>query len=140
MPKREPIIAALAQRLASVPGIATFDRRLKHWKDVPASAQPALFVLADGQAVERQGRGLSALTIRVRAYLYSRNNDGTCQNDLLDAIDDALAPIDGDPDYGAECTLGGLASSCRIEGEIETDEGLLGDQAVAIVPITIVVP
>ena len=140
MQKREPIFAALAKRLASIPGIATFDRRHKHWKDVPASAQPALFMLAAGQTVERRGHGLSALTLRVQLYLYSRNNDDTCQNDLLDAIDDALAPIDGDPDYGAECTLGGLASSCRIEGEIETDEGLLGDQAVAIVPIVVVVP
>jgi hypothetical protein len=140
LPKREPIFDALAKRLQAVDGIATFERKLKHWDNVPASQQPALFMAAAGQTVERQGRGLSALTIRVQLYLYNRNNDGTSQNDLLDAIDDALAPVDSEPDYGVECTLGGLVSSCRIEGEIETDEGLLGDQAVAIVPIVVVVP
>ena len=32
-------------------------------------------------------------------------------------------------------TLGGLVHDCRIAGDIETDEGRLGDQAVAIIPI-----
>jgi hypothetical protein len=37
-------------------------------------------------------------------------------------------------------TLGGLVNYCRIEGDIETDEGLLGEQAVAIIPVSILVP
>jgi hypothetical protein len=51
-------------------------------------------------------------------------------NQLVDAIELALSP---GPAF-EEQTLGGLVSHCRIVGEIETDEGVLGDQAVAIIP------
>ena len=36
-----------------------------------------------------------------------------------------------------EQTLDGLVMGCRIDGKIETDEGALGAQSVAIVPITV---
>ena len=34
-------------------------------------------------------------------------------------------------------TLGGLVAHAWIDGVIETDEGVLGDQAVAIIPVVI---
>jgi len=136
MRHREQILAALADRLKSVGGIATFDRRLRHWEEVPPAEQPALFMLAAGQTVESTGRGLPALRVNVNLYLYSRTDGPDSQNDLLDALDDALEPDDGE----CENTLGGLVESCRIEGQIETDEGLLDRQSVAIVPIVILVP
>ena len=37
-------------------------------------------------------------------------------------------------------TLGGLVSDCWISGKIETDEGALGGQAVAIIPIEMIWP
>ena len=36
-------------------------------------------------------------------------------------------------------TLGGLAAHAWTAGKIETDEGVLGGQAVAIVPVEILV-
>lgn len=60
----------------------------------------------------------------------------TVINPLLDAIEAALAP---DPVDNLQ-TLGGLVAHCWIAGKIETDEGVLGGQAVAIVPIEILVP
>jgi len=119
-----------------VPGVRTFGRRLAHWADVPAPDQPALFMAAAGQTVTVEGRGLPPRrSLPVRLYLYNRNDDPGQQNDLLDAIETALEPNDEET-----LTLGGLVSHCRIEGEIETDEGLLGEQAVAIVPVSILVP
>ncbi|HXP74621.1 MAG TPA: hypothetical protein VN823_10790 [Stellaceae bacterium] len=57
-------------------------------------------------------------------------------NPLLDAIETALAP---DLVTNVQ-SLGGLVAHCWIAGKVETDEGVLGGQAVAIVPIEILVP
>ena len=57
-------------------------------------------------------------------------------NPLIDAIEAALAP---DPTSLVQ-SLGGLVDHAWIAGKIESDEGLLGDQAVAIVPIDILIP
>ena len=60
-------------------------------------------------------------------------------NPLLDAIEAALAPQAGGDLAANVVTLGGLAYQAWINGKIETDEGTLGGQSVAIVPIRIVV-
>jgi len=136
---REAIFSALAKRIEAIPGIETFSRQLKHWSDVPISSQPALYMAQGNQTVSLEGRGMPPKrSLPVKLYLYSQNDDPALQNDLLDAIENALEP---DRNHGeTTLTLGGLASHCRIEGEIETDEGLLGSQAVAIIPVSIFVP
>ena len=58
-------------------------------------------------------------------------------NPLLDAVVAALAPGGADLAVNAQ-TLGGLVSHCWLAGKIETDEGALGGQAVAILPVEIV--
>jgi hypothetical protein len=55
---------------------------------------------------------------------------------MLDAIERAF----GADDPGQVQTLGGLAKRVTINGRIETDEGLLGEYAYAIVPVEILVP
>jgi hypothetical protein len=134
--KREAIYAALAKRLEAIPGIETFCRKLLHWSDVQAGEQPALFMAAGNQAILVEGHGMPPKrTLSINLYIYNQNEDPALQNNLLDAIEAALEPI------GEETlSLGGLVHYCRIEGEIETDEGLLGKQAVAIVPVSILVP
>jgi hypothetical protein len=134
--RREDVFKALETILEAVPGVRTFGRRLVPWADVPPSDQPALFMLCAGQTVTVDGRGVPPKrSLPVELYLYNQNDDPAQQNDLLDAIEAALEP------RGEETlTLGGLVSHCRIEGEIETDEGLLDSQAVAIIPVSILVP
>jgi hypothetical protein len=134
---REAIHSALASLLEAVPGVKTFSRKLRHWSDVPASEQPALFMAAQNQAVIVDGLGIPPKrNLPVRLYLYSQSHDPALQNELLDALEKALEPAPNE----IALTLGGLVSHCRIEGEIELDEGLLGEQAVAIIPISILVP
>jgi len=58
----------------------------------------------------------------------------TTLNNEVDAI---VAALDREPASGMQ-TLGGLVHDCRIAGDIETDEGRLGQQAVAIIPIEII--
>jgi hypothetical protein len=134
--RREDVFKALETILEAVPGVRTFGRRLVPWADVPPSDQPALYMLCANQTVTVEGRGIPPKrSLPVTLYLYNQNDDPAQQNDLLDAIEAALEP------RGEETlTLGGLVSHCRIEGEIETDEGLLDSQAVAIVPVSILVP
>jgi len=136
MNDREAIFSALEKLIEAIPGVATFSRRLMHWTDVEADRQPALYMTASNQNVTINGYGLPPrLELPVKLYLYNQNRDPAQQNVLLDAIENALAPKDEDV-----LTLGGLVSHCWIEGEIETDEGLLGDQAVAIIPVSILIP
>lgn len=138
--QREPIFAALAARLGTLPGVVTFSRRLRHWNDVAAVEQPAVF-LAQGAQNATTDTGLPTIwTLSADLYVYVRTDGGQdpgpILNQVLDAIDAALAP---DNDVAGRQTLGGLVHYCRIEGAIETDEGTLGDQAVAIIPISILV-
>lgn len=142
---REPIYQALFALLANAAGFATASRRLRHWSDVAAVEQPALFMAQKSETAE-QKRGLPTKWIcDVDAYVYCHAPDeltapATALNPLLDAIETALAPQpDGDTATNT-LTLSGLAYQAWINGKIETDEGTLGGQAVAIVPIRITIP
>lgn len=138
---REPIYAALFARLQAVPGLVTVSRRLKHWHDVPPADQPSLYQSQQGESTTTTSGQPTIWRLSVDLYLYARAPDGDTSsapilNPLLDAIENALKP---DNPVTNTCTLGGLVQYARISGRIETDEGSLGDQAVAIIPIEILV-
>ncbi len=137
---REPIYAALFILAAGAAGFATTSRRLRHWSDVGPAEQPALFVIQKSETAEERRPLPAKWRARVDLYLYAHAPDdstppATAMNPLLDAVETALAP---DPVSNVQ-TLGGLVQHCWIAGRIETDEGVLGGQAVAIVPIEILV-
>lgn len=136
---REAIYAALFAKLAAVPGLVTTSRRLKHWNDVPQSMQPALYQAQRNETAVQMSRQRVKWTFKLDVYLYVRTDGaqapGPIINPLMDAIELALAPNAVEEVQ----TLGGLVAHCWIDGAIETDEGTLGDQAVAIIPITILV-
>jgi hypothetical protein len=121
----------------------TATRKLATWENVAPEDQPALF-LQKGTEDANKRRGLPTIwKFGFKLYLYvhtGAQNDpdiGPSQllNPLLDAIDAALTPDDND----TNCTLGGLVSHCAINGTIEIFPGTLGDEAVAIVPIEVLV-
>jgi hypothetical protein len=135
---REAIYSALFDLLKGAAEFQTASRRLKHWSDVPAADQPALFQAQRREIVEGEP-GLPRIhMLHVDAYIYANTGDsdlspGEFLNPLLDAIEAALAP---NPITNKQ-QLGGLVEHVWVEGEIETDEGTLGDQGVCIVPIVI---
>lgn len=136
---RETIYAALFSKVSGIAGIVTASRRLWHWSDVPPASQPALY-MAQRSETAVQLRGVPpkwTLAVDLYLYAYSGNDHNAIPaqklNPLIDAIETALLPSPG----GFQ-TLGGLVSHCWIAGKIETDEGFLGPQAVAIIPIEIV--
>jgi hypothetical protein len=137
---REPIYLALFAKLQAIPGVVTASRRLQHWADVPATSQPAIF---QAQIKEKQEprKGLPAKVIlQCDVYLYvNSGNDLSVApapqlNQFMDAIEAALAP-----DVNGVQTLNNTVSHCWIEGEVITDEGALGAQAVAIIPVNILI-
>lgn len=136
---REPVYAALFALLSGAAPFVTASRRLRHWSDVGPAEQPALFVVQKSETAERRAGLPAKWRASVDVYIYAHAPDdatspATVLNPLLDAIEAALAPAGG-----AVQTLGGLASHAWIAGKIETDEGVLGGQAVAIVPVEILV-
>jgi len=144
---RETVYAALFALVTSVPGIRTQSRRLIHWADVNAADQPALFQVQSHQAPQQTGRGMPPKWL-LRAELYLYANAGSDPhvipaqqlNTLIDAIEAALKPATGNDIIQNVQTLGGIVSHCWLDGEIEVFDGALGEQAVAIVPISILVP
>lgn len=142
MVPRETVYAGLFARLAAIPGLVTASRRLRHWSDTPAALQPALFMVQRHERPQQVRGAPSAWTLLVDLYLYAHAggdpNAAPAQalNALIDGIEAALAP---EPASGVQ-TLGGLVSHCWIDpAGIETDEGALGEQAVAILPVAVAV-
>jgi hypothetical protein len=141
MISREPIYAALFALVSGAAGFVTAERRLRHWSDVSAAEQPALFQCQTRETAAIRTLGAPTVwTLAVELYLYAHSSDpyqapAGALNPLLDAVTAALAP---DPATGVQdLGLPAMVRHALIAGRIETDEGTLGDQAIAIVPIEI---
>ena len=138
---REPIYAALFALVSGATGFVTAERRLRHWSDVAPAEQPALFQSQRSEAAAVKALGAPTVwTLGVELYVYVHSSDphlapAMLLNPLLDAIDGALAPswVTGVQDLG----LPAMVQHAYIAGKIESDEGALGDQAVAMIPIEI---
>jgi hypothetical protein len=141
MINREPIYAALFGLLETAADFTAVDRRLRHWSDVSPAEQPALFMAQKTELASVKTLGAPTVwTLAVDLYVYAHSSDpylapATVLNPLLDAVEAALAPsaTTGIQDLG----LPAMVQHAYISGKIETDEGVLGDQAVAIVPVEI---
>lgn len=134
---REAIAAALFAKLQNAAKFVTVSRRLKHWVDVAAADQPALFVTQRDEDIKTTP-GLNPVSlIMADVYVYANTagdkllSPSTILNPLMDAIVTSLAP----EVMSNKQTLGGLVQHCWIEGKVQTDEGVLGDQGVLIIPI-----
>ena len=138
---RELIYSALWELGSSAARFASANRRLRHWADVAPGEQPALFMSEKGgqAAVKKLGAPI-VWTLYADFYLYAHSSDpylapATILNPLLDALESALAPS---PTTGIQnLGLPAMVQHAYISGKTQTDEGVLGDQAIAIVPVEI---
>lgn len=119
---------------AGLVGFTTSSTKLKHWNDVGKSAQPAFF-LSQGPQVPQGPPAPGAprawlLDYTARIYVNTAGDadPASALNPILDAIEALFVSPLGTPQ-----TLGGLVQWARIEGAIETFEGTLGDQEVALI-------
>src|SRR4051812_16293181 len=138
---REPIYAALFVRVATSAPFVTAARRLRHWSDVTPAEQPALFMRQKGEEAAGAERSTPTVwTLALELYIYAHASDpytapATVLNPLVDAVEAALAPLtaSGIQDLG----LPEMVRHACIAGKIEITEGVLRDQAVAMIPIEI---
>ncbi len=138
---REAIYAALWTLGSGAGSFASANRRLRHWADVAPVEQPALFMSEKGGHAQVKTLGAPIVwTLYADFYIYAHSSDpyaapATIINPLLDALEWALAPsaATGIQNLG----LPQMVQHAYIAGKIETDEGVLGDQAIAIVPVEI---
>lgn len=141
MTSREAIFAALfAKAAAASADFRTTSRTMRPWTEVDAAEQPALFQAEGKQSAEAKAGQPTKWIFRAELALYVHR--ATCgQADVVVAlnmlVDAIVAALDREAATGKQ-TLGVLVYECRISGDIETDEGRLGDQAVALIPIEII--
>lgn len=142
MSSRKAVFAALYALASGAAGFQTKSRTVRLFSDVAAPDQPAFF-----QSEGKQVRTVSAPgtqgkdTWHAELILYAHEANVPeggdvvdLLNDLVDAVLAALAP----PLGVDKQTLGGLVTDCRVDGTIDTSEGRLGQQAVAVIPVVII--
>jgi hypothetical protein len=119
-------------------------RLLRHWSVVDQLQQPALFLTQVNELSEKRPGQLAKWTLNTLVWVYAMAPDDTTPsapalNTLLGLIRNALGPDKtGAGRAQFRQTLGGLVFDVWIEGAIVTDQGFLGQQAVAKIPIRII--
>lgn len=136
---REAVYSTLFAKLQSVPGLTTVSRRLQNVQDVQPEAFPAAYQLQGKQSTKYAGANPASNSWRADWLLYAYDSDPASApsiqlNSLIDAAVAVLAPP---PGFDKQ-SLGGLVEYCAIDGDIEVFEGVLGDRAIAVLPIVIV--
>lgn len=141
MYSRESIYQALFDSLKEIGGL-NVERRLRHWDDVPSEEQPYLGISQAKETADTVTGLPTAWLWQLDLYLYtttmSPDTPSTKLNTFLDAICakiNTVHPVTGKNVLGFPVDV----QYCRVQGTIETDEGTLGDQAVAIIPVVIYV-
>ena len=143
---REAIHAALFELLDGAYGFNSSARRIKHWDDVNSSDFPALFLVHKYDTVEYLSKGAPPkykMLFDVVIYVNTDGDHSTPSVSLMNPIIDAMDSVFGSAPYplGNDQTLGGLVCYCRMGGgNMQTDEGALGDIGVAIIPVEVLVP
>jgi hypothetical protein len=138
-PTREAAYLALFAKVQTVPGLKTCTRDLQHWSDCPSESQPALYLQVAGESRSNAGRYLPPrIELQAKLWVYVDTGEGAAGpviNPILDAIDAAITtPLGCDTQ-----TLGDVVQHCWIDGQTEIFEGGLGSQAVAIVPVNLLI-
>jgi hypothetical protein len=140
---REAIYSALWTLASGAANFATASRRLRHWSDVSPPEQPAIFMSEKGGTGAVKVWGAPVVwTLYVDLYIYAHSTDvytppASILNPLIDAVEAALGPINPMAGFWQNLGLPAMVQHTYVAGKIETDEGVLGDQAVAIMPVEI---
>ncbi|MDB5358852.1 MAG: hypothetical protein JWO51_149 [Rhodospirillales bacterium] len=145
---RDAIKSALFDLVKVAANFVTVGERLVMWTNVPPEQQPALY-LREGDE-DHPARAAQQMpprrTLDFEVWIYTKLDiaranatDGSLPvplGTLIGAVEDALRP----PPVIGRVTLGGLVTHCWIEGLVIKDDGALTGQALAKIPIRILVP
>lgn len=120
-------------------GVPHISREFQHWSD--ASIQPAIYPVPESEDPGAYKPGLPGIwTLHIAVWVYAKKDGdmlGVMQlSPILDAIEALFVPAK--PPQLYVNTLGGVVTRCSISGPTQISGGYLGDQSVAVVPLTIV--
>ena len=143
MINREQIYSALWALASASANFATASRRLRHWSDVSPAEQPALFMSEKGGTGIIKAWGAPVVwTLHADFYIYVHSADlytppASILNPLIDSLEATLGPVTPVAGFWQNLGLPDMVQRTCVVGKIETDEGVLGDQAVAIMPVEV---
>jgi hypothetical protein len=150
---REPVWAALFALLKRIPNqlFTITSRQHTQPPTLAPEMQPGLFLIQARETRTPRPAGFPVkITLNGFLVVYFQSPQplvdeigaetmvgATQLNALLAAIDTALIP---DNVATGKLTLGGMVEHCWIEGDIDMDTGIYGQQGAAILPIKMLVP
>jgi hypothetical protein len=144
MTSRNEAVQAVFDLLTTKITFASKGRRLRDPKAIAPEQTPALMLVDHSEHFHRKSPSMPAMReLDLRAIVYTDVGDdenaipGATINDLLDRIEDALAPDDVSTNC---CTLSRRVASVMIDGEVIKAPGDITGKSLAIVPIRIVLP
>lgn len=142
---REAAYAALYTRLLTMTGVQFFSRRLKAFDQMSAKHQPAVFLVAGASTPRVDSSGqpevwlLSASVYVITPPDQTGTSPEATLLGLVDQIDGLLDLKTTERGAAmrdqAQTTLGNVVLKAYVSGPIEIDEGLDGEQGIALVPI-----
>lgn len=143
---RNAAVEALQKVVAAAyPWKAPPSRRLKLFSDVPPTQRPAVFLHEGGDETYSWQNGIvprKKIEVKIFVYIDAKARDavGAIQlNDIMDAIDAAIAPKGADAMLGRN-TLAGTQYMARITGRPVKVPGDLDGDGLLIVPVEIELP
>lgn len=139
---REAISQALETQLAKAKNaypFKTVSRRARIWTNVTSAEQPVIFLVKVSEAIDQSTWGAPRYRLKYVVLCYLRADAAPNLvpeveiNKVLDAVDVTLL---GTPP-GEKQTLGGVVENCWIEGDVMIDTGILDQQIVIVIPVSI---
>jgi hypothetical protein len=97
---------------------------------------PALYISHFSDDDEWTGSGLVRTLIDLRLYIYARTSKDQVPDTVLNTLVAQLAAVFAPDDPSNEFTMGQRVSWVRIQGKSSFYPGDLSDQALAIVPVS----
>jgi hypothetical protein len=148
MASRKAIAAALLKQLTGGGQFVQTGRRDRAPEQAASPGKPGLFLVKPHESYEYDDhdRGVPPRRdLHFLAVIYTDvGTDATAVpadliDDLLDAVDAALAPSIADQlGNGTRQTLGGLVYDCRVDGDLELAPGDSQGKGQSVVPIRVI--
>jgi hypothetical protein len=148
MTARKAIAAALLTQLTASGGFANSGRRDRAPEQAAAPDKPGIFLVKPREHYRYDGDNRGVPPVRELYFLAAIYTDvgadetavpSDAIDDLLDAVDTALAPgVQDQLANSGRQTLGGLVYDCRVEGDVEIASGDVLGKGTTAVPIVVV--
>lgn len=136
---RETVYAALFTKVSAIAGLVKKGRNVVSVSDVDNGDFPALFMAQTHQRPTYEAGKQVIWELGADIYIYTKAKGGLVAGQIMNPLVDGLQlALAFDNLMNNACTLGGVALKCEM-GDIDTDEGTMGEFSIIRCPVTITV-